>query len=188
MKQQNDTLPHVPRPQLFNAQVFKRSVLKEMAQKNGFLKHHHDLENDHCDSDLLYALFKRPRTVTQKLLSGFVEIIKKKNAPDLERSRMFCDAISFLLENPRTDERVKVFYILWIISAEPDTKEVIVAGHVKDHKGDLWGDKYNMHFEIFLQNLKQLVAETKYCPFGQTESVNMVHRFILCAERIYFTK
>ncbi len=167
---------------------YKRSRLKTLFDTKGFTNRNTLIENERCAADLMYAMFKRPSTVMPKLLAGLIEVIKKKNSPDLGQSRMFREAVNFLTVHPHASDRIKVFNVLLILNREPEAVEVFKAGYIADHKGNLFGKTYATHLDVFLFHLRALVHNTFTFPFGEPNVVDVVHKFVAYAEQIYLQK
>lgn len=167
---------------------YKRSRLQALMDAKGFTKINRNLEDEHCEADLMYALFKRPSTIIQPLLTGMFEIAKKKNSPDILQSRMIRESIKFLLENPNASNNVKVFNILLILNREPETIEIFKTGYVIDHPGNLFGSNCHAHLDNFLSHLKLLLYNTFRVSFGETNVVDIIHQVVIDAEFIYLSK
>jgi len=164
---------------------FKLSVLQSLAEKQGYQAYCKEMEDKRCEADILYRLFHRPETVIDKLLPGLVDIIKKKNSPDLEQSRVFQDGMAFLLNHPRASGEIKLFYTLLIINHEPEAQAVIKAGVTKNN---MWEDQWETHFKTFLQELDAFTKETFLRRFGETDVLERVEYFNITCELLYFSK
>lgn len=167
---------------------YKRSRLKALLDAKGFSNRNIQIENERCAADLMYAMFKRPKTVLPTLLPGLIEIIKKKNSPDLWQSRMFRESIRFLLENEHASDRIKIFNVLLIICNDPETAEIFKTGYIVDHRGNLFGKNCIAHLDTFLVHLKALMYNTLSFKFGETTVVGIVHQCVAYAEQIYLQK
>jgi hypothetical protein len=169
--------------------VYAREALQKMSDALGFTAHNTAIEDARCEADLMYALFRRPHTVAPKILAGFLEIIKKKNSPKLEQSRMFRDAMEFLTTNPNADNRLKIYYILMVINREVEAKDFIRTAYIANHRGNMWGERnYVAHFERFTRHLSELVENASTSTFGAGNIIEFVRSFVLCAEQLYMTK
>ena len=164
---------------------FQLSVLQNLATQHGYAAFCQETEDKRCEADILYRLFHRPDTVVNKMLRGLVEIIKKKNSPDLEQSRMFQDGMAFLLHHPRADAQIKLFYILLIINHEPETHAIIKAGVTSDN---MWGKQWDAHFKVFVKELDTFVKETFNTRFGETDILQRVEYFNVTCEILYLSK
>lgn len=177
----------IPKPHL-KRQAFHQEKLAQWMAENNFKKRNAELEDDRCQADLLYALFHRPQTVADRLLQGLMDLIVRRNDPDLERSRMFRESHQYVTQHPRAAWVLKVFNILLILSREPGAAEVFEAGYDPDSPGCLWGHNYKDHLQRFLQNLRFMVDGTMSCSFGECNIVFIVQRFVQDAEMTYLTK
>lgn len=164
---------------------FDGEQLKKIAEKKGYTQFCKDLEDKRCEADLMYRLFKRPETIVDKLLPGFVEIIKKKNDPDLQCSARFADSMRFLLEHPRADPKIKLFYILVIIAREKEAQIVIKAGYKAE--GNIWENEWEKHLNEFFKDLASLVCEVNDASFGETNIIERVMGFVIAAELRYLS-
>ena len=167
---------------------YNRKVLQQMSDAKGFTQYNIQLENARCEADLMYAIFRRPQTVIPQLLQGFLEIIKKKNNPKLEQSRIFREAVSFLMDNPNADVRIKIFYVLWILNREPEAKELIKNAYLVNHVGNIWEGKCHAHFDKFIKSLAELWRAVEVEPFSTGTIIEVVRATVLCAEQMYLTK
>ena len=167
---------------------YSRETLQKMAEKKGFAQCNKQIEDARCEADLMYAIFKRPDTVLPTLLPGLVEIIKKKNSPDLEKSRMFRDAMEFLLKNPNADSRLRIFFTLWIINREQEAKDIIRKAYLVEHPGNLWETKCHTHFDRFTHHLAELCKCVQIESFGAGNIIKVIRTTVLCAEQLYLTK
>lgn len=170
-------------------QTFPLKRLREWAEENEYAKRNKEIEDERCEADLLYELFKRPHVAADRLLRGLIELIERKNEPDLERSRMFREARDYVIHHPRCPLLLKQFSILLILSREPDALSVFEAGYKPHHRGCLWGTQCNQHLRTFVQqHLRCMVDGTMSCAFGESNIVLIVRRFVHDAEHIYLTK
>lgn len=156
--------------------------MKHLAEKSKYVAINERIEDERCKGDLLYRLFRRPETLAYKLLDALVDVIKKKNSPDLERSSMFNDAIDFLLKHPHVDWHAQVFYILVILNKDTDAQTLFKNGYAK---GNLWKDEHIQHFERFLTKLNELIENTMLAPFGEVNVAPIVRSFVTRAEQLY---
>jgi hypothetical protein len=168
--------------------IYPRDVLQKMADKNGFTANNRQLEDARCEADLMYALFRRPKEIIPKMLAGFLEIIKKKNSPKLELSKVARDGIAFLIDNPRAADCVKLYIVLRIINREPEAKELIRSSHLAQHPGNIWENNYVAHFERFLRHLAELYENADTASFGAGNIIEYVRSLVLCAEQLYMSK
>jgi hypothetical protein len=165
---------------------FKLSVLQQLAQQQGYDAFCREMEDKRCEADILYRLFHRPETVVDKLLPGLVDIIKKKNTPDLEQSRMFQDGMAFLLHHPRADPQIKLFFVLLIINHEQqEVLPIIKAGITRDN---MWGDEWERHYKTFSIELDTFVKETFGVRFGETDILQRVEYFNITSEILYLSE
>lgn len=162
--------------------IFLTEHLKKLQEKQGYNVWAKKIEDEKCDTDLMYRLLKRPETVVDALLPGLVEIIEKKNAPDLKESRMHRDAMTFLTEHPRVDAKIKLFYILLIIAREPEAQRVIKAGYSPKC---MWGDQWEKRANAFFKHLGEHVIRMSSAPFGETTIEDRVGEFVIGAELLY---
>jgi len=161
-------------------QRYPTAALHEMAARAGFLANAARVEDERCAQDVLYALFRRPHTVAAQLLRGLVEVLRTKYAPDFAQSRMCQDAVRYMLENPegsQPPERARAFYILLILSKEPEARAVFAEG-VPDAR----------RLDAFIVRLRAMVHGTFAFPFGETNIIQVVQQFLLDAEHEYLTK
>lgn len=168
-------------------QAFDIVELQKLADKHNFTRRNRLVEDRRCANDLLYALFQRPHTVLDRLLPGMLEIATRKNAPDIERERLFCDARSFLLTAPHANEHVRVFAVLLVLNREPEAQTVFKAGYTD---GNVWGDAEagRKRFERFLPHLAQLVEGVFQAPFGETNVVQLMFEMVVGAKIFYLSK
>lgn len=170
-------------------QSFDEKQLEALSKEHGFTEINERVETQRCDADIMYALFRRPESVAPKLLSGFRDLILKKYEPDLAESSKFCDAMSFLLEDPRAQTCAKIFYILFILNREEEACEVIRTSYATTATQSLWGKHDGAtHFGVFLGHLKNLVDGTLRFPYGETNIDHIMHWFVRCAEVAYLSK
>jgi hypothetical protein len=164
-----------------NYQRYPTQTLHEMATRAGFLANATRVEDERCATDLLYALFRRPHTVAERLLRGLVEVVRTKYAPDFDQSRMCVDAMHYLTgaeDAPSVSvTRARVFYTLLILSKEPEARAVFVAG-VPDAR----------HLDAFIGRLRVMIHGTFLFPFGETNIIHVIQQFLLDAEHEYVTK
>ncbi len=165
--------------------VFKRRKLEQLATESGLATKNKAIEDARCETDLMYALFRRPETVVPIMLASIMEIVKKINQPDISKSRVFLDAERILCNNNHIDIRIKVFWILFALRREPEIQEVFKAGYLP---GNMWKDKANAHFDRFLPAYSKMGECIINDRFGEPDIVMRVHSFITCAEKIYLGK
>jgi len=139
---------------------------------------HHQLETQRCEGDILYCLFRRPKTVAKLLLNKFHELALKKNSPDLGQSRMFRDAMSFLIDNPRASMKIIIFQILLFICREEEAQATILE-YNKAPMG---------HLEKFVSEFSNYISDVFKMPFGEGNVIFIVNRFVQVAETMYLTK
>lgn len=163
--------------------VFLKKNLEIIVKKKGYDSWAKTLEDERCEADLMYKLFKRPETIVDTLMPGLLEIIEKKNAPDLQESRMYRDAVAFLRKHPRVDARIKLFYILLIIAREPEAQNVIRAGY--DKINNMWGDQWEKRANAFFKHLGEHVMRLFGSPFGESNIEDRVIEFLIGAELLY---
>lgn len=163
--------------------IFLKKNLEELAEKKGYNTWAKTIEDERCEADLIYRLFKRPETVVDALLRGLVDLIEKKNAPDLGESRNHRDAMAFLFKHPRVDAKIKLFYILLIVAREPEAQKVIKSG--VDPKNSMWGKDWEKRVDAFFKNLQGHVIQMYGAPFGETNIEERVGNFLIGAELLY---
>jgi hypothetical protein len=169
-------------------QRFALERLQQLADQHAFTKHSVLIEDQRCQRDLLYALFQRPSTVLEKLLPGMLAIVAKKNAPDMESSRIFRDARSYLLEpNKHADEHIRVFVILLIINRDTEVHAIFKNGYLD---GNMWGDAKAgcAQFDRFLIHLAQLVDGLFNAPFGESNVTQRVFELVVGSKIFYLSK
>lgn len=168
---------------------YPRAKLQKIFDDNGFSAINKQLEDARCEADLMYAIFNRPHIAIPTLLKGFLEIIEKKNTPKLGQSKMYRDAVSFMTENPRADNRAKIYFVLLIINREPEAQEFIEASYLPQHPGNIWENDYKTHFKTFSQtHLPRLVESAHTSAFGAGNIIEFVRSFVLCAKQLYLSK
>lgn len=158
-------------------QTFPLSQLQELSDKLGFTQHNTQIEDDRCQRDIMYKLFKRPHTLLGTLLPGFTEIARKKNAPDYGKSALIHDAGAFVLEHRRADHTIKLFHLLIILSREEEAQNVIKAGQPRE-LGQLFAQRY-------IPQLQAQVESTFRFPFGEANIIDIVRVFVQRAEHMY---
>jgi hypothetical protein len=168
--------------------TYSINVLQQLSDKAGFTKHNTEIESARCEADLMYTIFKRPETVTDVLLEGLIALIKKKDSPDLEKSRIFTDAVAFLCQHPRASQKIKIFNILLILSREPEAVGIIRDGYVINHPGNMWGDRAFAHLDSFLQEIAKMIHGLYTSNFGEPNIITNIHTAVLYAEKVYLTK
>lgn len=169
-------------------QRFPIQQLQQLADKHAFTKHNTAIEDERCQRDLLYALFQRPATVLDQLLPGLLAVVAKKNAPDMETSRLFCDARTFLLDPTiHADNNIKVFMILIIINRDVEVHAIFKDGYQDDN---MWGDIKAGHaqFDRFLTHLAQLVDGLFNAPFGESNIIQRVSWLVVESKIFYLSK
>jgi hypothetical protein len=171
-------------PRVGKHPIFLKTHLETIVHQRGYNVWVKKLEDERCETDLMYRLFKRPETIVDTLLPGLVELIEKKNAPDLGDSRMHRDAMSFLFKHPRVDAKIKLFYILLIVAREPEAQTVIRAGYDKSNNS-LWGDQWEKRANAFFKHLGEHVIRMYGAPFGETNIEERIGEFLIGAELLY---
>lgn len=166
-------------------QAFEVKDLQMASEQKGYMEFCKKLEDDRCNADLMYRLFRRPEEVVDKLLPGLVEIIKTKNSPDLEESGLFVDAKDFLLYHPRACTSIKLFAILVVVAHEVEAQNVIKAGYKAE--GNIWEDKWEKHLTMFFKDLVEVVGETFNTSFGETNIMERVKCLNIAAELRYLS-
>jgi hypothetical protein len=165
--------------------VFSTKHLETLVQKKGYKAWAKQIEDERCESDLMYRLFKQSNETIDTLLRGLVELIEKKNAPDLGDSRMHRDAMAFLFKHPRVDAKVKLFYILLIVAREPEAQRVIEAGY--DTNKNIWGNEWQKKMSVFFKHLEEHVTRMYNSPFGETNIEQVINDFVNAAELLYLS-
>jgi hypothetical protein len=133
------------------------------------------IENQKCESDIMYCLFKRPHIVAPLLYEKFRELALKKNSPDLGQSRVFMDAMTFLSTHSRPHYTIMTFQILLFLCREDEAQEIIstTSGGEKIYK---FVNEFNKHIEnVFKMS------------FGESNIKWIVREFVDRAELIYMS-
>lgn len=166
--------------------VFSTKHLETLIKKKGYAIWAKEIEDERCKADLMYRIFKQYDYETiDTLIGGLVELIEKKNAPDLSNSRMHRDAMEFLFKHPRVCLKIKVFYILLIVAREPEAQRVIRAGY--DTKKNIWGNEWQKKIDVFFKHLAEHVTRMYNAPFGETNIEQVVNDFVNAAELLYLS-
>ena len=157
------------------SQVFKKSRLEALASENGFAALCKEEEDKRCADDLMYCIFKRPEQCINKLYPRLIELIEKKYAPDLSRSRIFTDTVTSL---PSSDMTVRIFFTLLIIAREEEAQTVVKAGYSSDSKSTRFEHRY-------IPILKRIIDQAFDEPFGEVNIVAIMTWIIKEAEKMY---
>lgn len=166
-------------------QVFKKSQLEQWVKEKGFDQVCKEEEDRRCASDLMYCIFRRPEQCIPTLLPRLIELIEKKYAPDLTRSRIYTDTITRLLNNG-ADLKIRVFFTLLIISREEEAQSVIRSAY---REGSLWGHKSSTRFQqVYLPILCAIINQAFSEPFGEVNIVDIVTWVVTEAEQMYMKK
>lgn len=161
---------------------FKKSLLEQWAKEKKFDQMCKEEEDRRCASDLMYSIFKRPEEYVPQLYPRLIELIEKKYAPDLLKSRVFRD----LHGNPPSDVTIQTFYSLLIIAREEEAQDVIQSAYGPD---SLWGDKSSRRFQNeYLPVLRAMIDQAFNEPFGQVNIVDIVTWLVCEAEQLYMRK
>lgn len=163
-------------------QVFSRNYLEKLAKENAFSTISKQVEDKRCQTDVMYRLFKRPHLIADKLLNGLVELVKKKNAPNLEQSRVFQEATTILRETSALPDSIKVFMTLIIINVDTDAQSVMRKGYQPQN---LWGANAQAHFSMFLEKLSALTTQLLTQSFAFHNIVPLVNTYLVKAEQLY---
>jgi len=170
-------------------QTFPLARLQELSDKHAFSAHNRAIEDARCANDLLYALFRRPETVLlPRLLPGLLELIAKKNAPDMERSRRIREGREFLLDAARhPNHRIRIYAVLLIVNREPEAHAVFRDGYAD---GNYFGSakEGRAQFERFLPHLAQLFDALFAAPYGEANSVQRITELVGGSELFYLSK
>lgn len=171
-------------PQVYHLgrQVFSRNYLEKLAQDNAFSTISKQVEDKRCQTDAMYKLFRRPHLIADKLLNGLIELVKKKNAPNLDQSRVFQEATKILRETTTLPDSIKVFVILIIINVDTDAQSVMRKGYQPQN---LWGTNAQAHFSMFLEKLSVITNQLFAEPFAFHNIIPLVNSFLVKAEQLY---
>lgn len=170
-------------------QLYTHANLTKLSKTIGFTQINEAIETERCGADLLYCLFRRPSVAVPRLLPPLLELIRKKYNPELEDSRIFCDAVTFLTTRGNDiDPRIQIFYILLIINNEEEAQNAIRSAYVCQSPGNLWGPNPGLHLATFLQDLAQLFGSLFSGSFGEANIVRSIHDFVKFAEKFYMSK
>lgn len=146
------------------------------------------VEDLRCKTDLVYRMLHRPEEVVDLVLPKLLEFVSKKNAPDIEHSRVFCDARTILGEK-HCDAQIKLFMILCIMNRDPETHPVFLDGYQDGNP--LWksAEEGKKHFtNKFLPELALLVHNTFRTSFGKSNITHIVFEFVVAANILYLCK
>lgn len=158
-------------------QVCKRRRLNELAETLRFTRRTKAQCDQRCARDPMYALFKRPETVLPRLLPRLLDLLQAKDAAtQAQHSRMYREAIRFLRGQARVhvSTRIQLFFALLVLGREPEARAAVAPPGGALH---------------FFEELAALVQGVLFrTPFGDTNVVFLVDRFLVCAELLYVTK
>lgn len=137
-------------------------------------------ENEKCANDILYCLFRRPQTIAPFLVDKLHQLALKKNAPDLGQSRIFRDAMDFLLNNKRVSYKILTFQILLFICREEEAQAIIQ---------ELNQDKQQIgHLNTFVIEFGKYIDEVFKMSFGEGNMLWIINNFVITAELMYMSK
>ena len=170
-----------PRPLCSSYPSYPRSVLQRMLEENHhFQAQSAKIEDERCNDDLMYRLFKRPECVLRRLLDGFIKIATEANAPVYEESAMMRVAIAFLCDDNKASVTIRIFYVLVAIAIEPRAQDVILTGIVDP-------EKKTAFVKTYLPRLKDMVERLFRSAFSEKTIVDDVSRFVNIAHMTYVT-
>lgn len=169
-------------------QQFPIARLQQLLDKHNFAQRQKAIEDERCEADLLYALFRRTKTVLPKLLPGLLEVVTRKNAPDMEESRMYRDARDYLLNaDKHADRHVCIFMVMTIVNHDTETHAVFRDGYAD---GNFFGTAAQGYaqFQRWLPHLAQLVEGMKMASVGEANVLHAVFEFVVACEYYYLSK
>ena len=171
--QQQDHISHV------QVKRYKREQLEKFKQHVNFdeiIKR----ENEKCANDILYCLFRRPQTIAPFLVDKLHQLALKKNAPDLGQSRIFRDAMDFLINNKRASYKILTFQILLFICREEEAQAIIQELNQ--------GKQQIGHLNTFVIEFSKYIDEVFKMSFGEGNMLWIVNNFVITAELMYMSK
>jgi hypothetical protein len=159
-----------------------------MARESGYAKQAAALEDEWCESDLLYSLLTRPSLHLDRILHQCRAMLLVKNAPDMQRSRVINQCWELMMRAGNTE--VKLFHFLFILHREPEVQEVIRRGYLVEHPGSQrWGGARAIaHFADFLIALEAMIKPTLNWPCSDANICDVVHNMVNAARLAYLTK
>jgi len=165
----------------YKFQRIEKNHLQSIADNEPINLINYNLETQRCEKDVLYCLFKRPHTITELLITKFHELIVKKYSPDLALSRVFNDAMEFLLKNKKAHPKILTFFILLIVCREKEAQKIIQD----TYKLNLWPVN---HLDKFVNEFSKIIYdETFKFPFGESNIIQIIHQCVNTAELIYMS-
>lgn len=149
--------------------VYTREHLQQISDANGFTKHNVEIETERCQSDPMYAFFRRPEPIIDDIVATFLGFIKQKWNPDLEESKMASNGMLIATKTPCL--QLKQFYVLFILSRDKDARK---------HMGIKEGS-------AFAKNLAKLIDDTTKTPFSERNIIELRNGVVVNAEMLYLT-
>jgi hypothetical protein len=147
------------------------------------------IHEERCRDDVMYALLHNVEPDISDFLEECLNLIVKKNSPDLEHSIMFREARKFLSSDASVGGRL--FFLLFIINKEPEVQDLLRrrAAASESLPGNLWGAHAVQHLDDFLQqHLSKMVEATLNWPCSTRNIVDVVRNFSNAARSTYLTQ
>ena len=118
------------------------------------------IELERCAADLMYNILAHPKQpLLREILIHCFDLIEKKNAPDLIKSRMYREGKEFILSN-QADHFVRLFYLLFFLSKEKEVQDLFIQGSNTKHPGNLFKQNAVEHLQLYFVQLQEMVEKT----------------------------
>lgn len=169
-----------------DCQRYKRHELETLLKETAFAKLAAQVERERCEADLLYCLLMKPsEELLNRVLRQCHEMVLKKNAPDMDNSRIIRESWDVLMRAGNT--HVKLFRFLFMLNHEPEIQEMMRHGYILNHPGNLWGERAHSHLADFLLSLEKMVKDTLNWPCSDANILDVVHNMVNGARLAYMT-
>lgn len=180
--------------------VYPRHKLREAIKTFKLDEFTQKIEDQRCQADLMYALHWNPNQThpildqdgtkigegkeIDSVVEFCLEILERRYGNEPKKSSKVVNGIAYL-RHPNTDHHIKLFFIYGMMRHEPEVKRLFLETFQKDSPGNLWGDRFQPHFNQFAHTMADYIEQTFSFPHNQGTIVQGIYNFIMVSKKLY---